>query len=115
MENLNLFAILLIIFGILQIILFFKLWIMTNDVRKLVCYFCPDDNVERMAKNKTTVIATNEEVDIIGYYAGKYKCYNPKSMAIEYFSKNDLAFNEIGDGTRNFMSKSDAFDISSMK
>jgi hypothetical protein len=40
MEELNLFAIVLIIFGILQIILFFKLWIMTNDVRKLKEYFC---------------------------------------------------------------------------
>ena len=32
MNDLNLFAIMLIIFGILQIILFFKLWGMTNDV-----------------------------------------------------------------------------------
>ena len=35
MNDLNLFAIVLIIFGILQIILFFKLWIMTNDVAAL--------------------------------------------------------------------------------
>lgn len=32
MEDLNIFAIVLIIFGILQIILFFKLWIMTDNV-----------------------------------------------------------------------------------
>lgn len=29
-----------VIFGILQIILFFKLWGMTNDVRKLTEHFC---------------------------------------------------------------------------
>lgn len=40
MNDLNLFAIVLIIFGIMQIILFFKLWIMTNDVRKLKEHFC---------------------------------------------------------------------------
>ena len=32
MNDLNLFAIVLIIFGILQIILFFKLWITTTSV-----------------------------------------------------------------------------------
>lgn len=41
MGDLNLFAILLIIFGILQIILFFKLWIMTNDVSALRKKFAP--------------------------------------------------------------------------
>lgn len=40
MEDLNLFAIVLIIFGILQIILFFKLWIMTDNVSKLTEHFC---------------------------------------------------------------------------
>lgn len=30
----------IIVFGILQIILFFKLWGMTNDVRKLTEHFC---------------------------------------------------------------------------
>ncbi len=40
MESLNFVSVLLIIFGILQIILFFKLWIMTNDVRKLTEHFC---------------------------------------------------------------------------
>ena len=33
MEDLNFVSVLLIIFGVLQIFLFFKLWIMTNDVR----------------------------------------------------------------------------------
>ena len=40
MEDLNFVSVLLIIFGVLQIILFFKLWIMTNDVRKLTEHFC---------------------------------------------------------------------------
>lgn len=40
MENLNLFAIILIIFGILQIALFFKFWKMTDNVSKLTEHFC---------------------------------------------------------------------------
>ena len=47
MGDLNLFAILLIIFGILQIILFFKLWIMTNDVRKLTEHFCDKEETPK--------------------------------------------------------------------
>jgi len=47
MEDLNLFAIVLIIFGILQIILFFKLWIMTNDVAALRRKFAPQVEMYR--------------------------------------------------------------------
>ena len=36
MENITLFvSIVIIIFGVLQILLFFKLWEMTNDVKKI--------------------------------------------------------------------------------
>ena len=35
MENITLFvSIVIIVFGVLQIVLFFKLWEMTNDVKK---------------------------------------------------------------------------------
>lgn len=33
-------SLIIIVFGVLQIILFFKLWGMTNDVRELVEHFC---------------------------------------------------------------------------
>ena len=35
-------SIILIVFGVLQIILFFKLWGMTNDVRQLKEHFVPE-------------------------------------------------------------------------
>lgn len=44
MEGFSLFlAIVFIIFGILQIILFFKVWIMTNDINKIKERACPDN------------------------------------------------------------------------
>lgn len=41
---LNVASIILIIFGVLQIILFFKIWGMTNDVKQLANRFCTNDN-----------------------------------------------------------------------
>lgn len=41
---LNVASIILIIFGVLQIILFFKIWGMTNDVKRLANKFCFNDN-----------------------------------------------------------------------
>lgn len=38
----TLFSIILIVCGILQIILFFKLWEMTNDVREIKKYLIKD-------------------------------------------------------------------------
>lgn len=47
MESFNpLLAIILIIFGILNIILFFKFWGMTNDVRELKNHFIPKEEKE---------------------------------------------------------------------
>lgn len=37
-------TIILFIFGVLQIILFFKIWGMTNDVKRLANKFCSNDN-----------------------------------------------------------------------
>lgn len=51
MADLNLFAILLIIFGILQIILFFKLWIMTNDVAALRKKLAPAIDTPKKQQN----------------------------------------------------------------
>ena len=47
MENITLFAsIAIIVFGVLQIILFFKLWEMTNDVKKISLKHSPSKEDE---------------------------------------------------------------------
>lgn len=58
MEGITLLvSIILIVFGVLQIILFFKLWGMTNDVRKIKVHIAPkDDNLnESTSLNSTQV------------------------------------------------------------
>lgn len=52
MENMLTFTgIIIIVFGILQIILFFKLWRMTNDVRKIKSELCSEKDI-----NEATVL-----------------------------------------------------------
>ncbi len=82
-------SVIIIVFGILQIILFFKLWGMTNDVSKLKEYF---SNFIPLPDKKAIVKSTHVEVEIIKYEYDimKYQCYNPKSKIYEYHSKEDL-------------------------
>lgn len=52
MESMLTFTgIIIIVFGILQIILFFKLWRMTNDVRKIKSELCSEKDI-----NEATVL-----------------------------------------------------------
>lgn len=68
MESLNFVSVLLIIFGVLQIILFFKLWIMTNDVRKLTEHFC--DKKETL---KPLTISKEEKEKATRQVAGHFR------------------------------------------
>nr|DAN76175.1 MAG TPA: hypothetical protein [Caudoviricetes sp.]DAS01054.1 MAG TPA: hypothetical protein [Caudoviricetes sp.] len=78
MNDLNLFAIVLIIFGILQIILFFKLWIMTNDVAALRRKFAPQ--VEDVQKPRdllgmcARIRSNGKQVRVVARENGQYKC-----------------------------------------
>lgn len=78
MNDLNLFAILLIIFGILQIILFFKLWIMTNDVAAIRRKIAPP--IEDVQKPRdllgmyVRIRSTGKKVRVVARDNGRYKC-----------------------------------------
>lgn len=78
MNDLNLLAIVLIIFGILQIILFFKLWIMTNDVAALRRKFAPQ--VEDVQKPRdllgmhVRIRSNGKQVRVVSRNNGQYKC-----------------------------------------
>ena len=53
-------GLLMIAWGILEIILFFKIWGMTNDVRKLTNHFCKQANVAKEeVADKPSNIPTN--------------------------------------------------------
>lgn len=78
MNDLNLFAILLIIFGILQIILFFKLWIMTNDVAALRRKFAPQvEDVQKpcdLLGMCARIRSNGKQVRVVARDSGQYKC-----------------------------------------
>lgn len=52
-------TIVLLIFGVLQIILFFKVWGMTNDVKKLTNKFCNNDDTSPCADFPTEISKNN--------------------------------------------------------
>lgn len=64
-------SIILIVFGVLQIILFFKLWGMANDMRQLKEHFVPEskclgnDTTDPGAKYVITIIAITAAVFLI--------------------------------------------------
>lgn len=78
MGDLNLFAIVLIIFGILQIILFFKLWIMTNDVAAIRKKFAPQvEDVQKphdLLGMYVRIRSTGKQVRVVARESGQYKC-----------------------------------------
>lgn len=64
MEGITLFvSIVIIVFGILQIILFFKLWGMTNDVKKIRKAISPNKSEDSININETSV--TPSDIKII--------------------------------------------------
>jgi hypothetical protein len=72
MEGITLLvSIILIVFGVLQIILFFKLWGMANDMRQLKEHFVPEskclgnDTTDPGAKYVITIIAITAAVFLI--------------------------------------------------
>ncbi len=84
-------SIIIVVFGFLQIVLFFKIWEMTNDVKKMANHFCP--SIQPQHKNNNAVVsATNETVEIISYTGDKYRCYNPNTMETSLYNKNELIF-----------------------
>lgn len=68
MENITLFAsIAIIVFGVLQIILFFKLWEMTNDVKKISLKRSPSKEDELIDEAQLSCLNGEKE--------RAFKCY----------------------------------------
>lgn len=82
-------AIIFIVFGLLQIILFFKIWEMTNDIRDIRNKYITG-KASGEVLNETPVfkkgdkvinIKTCEELFIGKCSNGKYKCYADKELS----------------------------------
>lgn len=77
--------------SVLQIILFFKVWGMTNDVKKIANKLCGDEcedevggKVKRLSDGKTLIIAKVED--------GKYSCIDGATHKLEgVYNKDEIA------------------------
>ncbi|WP_077154539.1 hypothetical protein [Bacteroides bouchesdurhonensis] len=90
----TLINIIIIVFGILQIILFFKIWGMTNDIRKIrEKYFLSSDSKKSIESTQQTEfnigelvieIKTNKQMRINEITKdGKYSCYTNGGVSHE--------------------------------
>lgn len=94
----TLLAIIFIVFGILQIILFFKIWGMTDDIREIKNKYINgesiNDEINRLFSNGDTVIEikTNREMIVRKYdpKIEKYICFADKGFFEGRFSEAEL-------------------------
>lgn len=101
---LNLVSIIIIVFGILQIILFFKLWGMTNDIKDIKNKYLnisekkSANDVEFSAEGGEIQIGmlvenvkTGKQMKIKEIKDGKYSCYDNTGIAFEgNFDKSEI-------------------------
>ena len=76
-------SVIIAVFGVLQIILFFKLWGMTNDVKTILSVLNARDNREVRLPKKAKVKGLDYEVEIVGMKDGKVLCVKGKGMSAE--------------------------------
>lgn len=111
----NFLTIVLLIFGVLQIILFFKVWGMTNDVKRLANKFCnhdsdlsntndsletpysgipdntPDGGVEISIGDKVIRRKDGKEMMVDRIVCGKYGCADLKTNKfIAGYERNEI-------------------------
>lgn len=70
----ELLSIIGIVFGVLQIILFFKIWSMTNDVKNILNVLNSKDNREVKLTSKAVVKGVEGEVKVLKMINGKVLC-----------------------------------------
>ena len=89
-------SIIIIIFGVLQIILFFKVWAMTNNVKNILNVLNSKDIREFKLPQKAKIKGKDKEVDVLGINNGKILCriYYSNSWSDEYFNYDQLVFEE---------------------
>jgi hypothetical protein len=66
-------SVVFVVFGILQIILFFKIWAMTNDVRRLQNKFAPGESLFELRKSIALGNKEKAKEIVLEYYFGKIK------------------------------------------
>ena len=94
-NNMEMFvSLIIIVFGILQIILFFKLWEMTNNVRMLTEHFCAVSQSQDTEKENLDVIENDE-------YDPRLDTIKPRDKVEDAFDGKELIVDSIN-GNRFF-------------
>ena len=75
-------SIIIIVFGILQIILFFKLWGMTDDVRKLTKHFCESSKPMIQAEGETPMKDYDKRLDSVKKGDYVIRIFDGKKMLV---------------------------------
>lgn len=84
-------SLIIIVFGVLQIILFFKLWIMTNDVAEIKNFLKSTAPNSTIKGKNATVLKTGEKVEVLEITEGKFRCVKPNTnIIVGLFSKEEL-------------------------
>lgn len=108
-------SLIIIVFGILQIVLFFKFWGMTNDIRKLTEHFCDTSQEQRLEDkkqekeevkeydprldtikpgDKVESIFDGKELIVDSIKNGKLFCKTGSFSGYRYFEKNEVKYIE---------------------
>lgn len=75
---------------VLNVILFFKIWGMTTDVKKIAEAVC-NKKEEKQVKRYATIKTTGDEVEIIGMTSGKYRCVRKDTNTlVGIFAEDEL-------------------------
>ena len=96
------FTVILLIFGVLQIILFFKIWGMCNNIADIQERFknaCPTKEekraIELMEKQQKTIVDTNTTADVVnatGFNIGDNVIYEPmdRKMIVKEITRDGM-------------------------
>lgn len=90
-EIIEFVSIVFVALGILQVILFFKVWGMTNDVRKLTRTFCKDETNDSEAKGKM-------ELPDVQAPEPKLTDINPGDRVVGLSDNKEMIVDSIRDG-----------------
>lgn len=72
----------MLVFGVLQIILFFKLWGMTNDVRKMALHFCKQDEISSPQPSNSQHSCDKFDKE------EKFAIYKPENFMVKILSED---------------------------
>lgn len=80
-----------VVASVLQIILFFKIWGMTNDVKRLAEKFCPAEKQEQELYSKVKRVSDGKTLIVVKIEDGKYTCMDGRTHKNEgTYTKEDV-------------------------